>query len=64
MLTEERMKEISSLQERVSLQGEDLYHKGTPWPDVVGRQHTAIYDLVKEVRRLQEFEPKKGRHSA
>jgi hypothetical protein len=64
MLTEERMKEISSLQERVALQGEDLYHKGTPWPDVVSRQHTAIYDLVNEVRRLQEFEPKKGRHSA
>jgi hypothetical protein len=63
MISEERMKEISALQQRVALQGEDLHHKGTPWPDVVSRQHTAIWELLNEVRRLKEFEPKKGRHS-
>jgi hypothetical protein len=63
VITEERLKEISALQQRVSLQGEDLYHKGTPWPDVVSKQQTAIYELMNEVRRLKEFEPKKGRHS-
>lgn len=63
MMTEDRMTEIAALQQRVSMQGEHLHHQGTPWPEVVGRQNTAIWELFHEVRRLQEFEPKKGKHS-
>jgi hypothetical protein len=62
-ITEDRMKDIDALFQRVSLQGEDLHHKGTPWPDVVGKQHSAIWDLFREVRRLQKLIPSKGRHS-
>jgi hypothetical protein len=64
MITEERLKEIDALFQNVAMQGEDLHHKGIPWPPVVGEQHTAIWELMREVRRLQQLVPTKGRHSA
>jgi hypothetical protein len=64
MITEERLKEIGALFQNVAMQGEFLYGEGTPWPPVVGEQHTAIWELMREVRRLQQLVPTKGRHSA
>lgn len=62
-LSNERIRDITALHQRVALEGEDRYHRGEPWPDVVSRQHTAIYELLTELQRLTKAS-RRGRHAA
>ena len=55
-LTEDRLREIRVIFQNTALQGDDLEQKGTPWPPIVSKLHTAVWDLLNEVRRLRRKE--------
>lgn len=62
-LSGERLQQIKAHYQLVAMEGEDRHHRGEPWPEVVGRQLTAIFDLLREVERLTK-QQKRGRHAA